>query len=309
VVGYEALRVATSLRTALLEASGTAVGARTAGSPAPGAAGDSRPEPVIEGLALAERSPGTFVSVGTSGLARRVDRFGLDRAQTRGVGQESTPAPPTAVAYLTALQAALASRATLSAGVTRSAGISSSLPSEAAGGQRAPAGFGPPAQPAPSAPARPSLLSEPATTEGELEEAGSRQPVEARGGADAAFFGLEAISQALSVAARLPSAAHMNGPIAITPPRRGIQAGSAAASRQPARGAPAEVRYAVEQPARPLDAWRSAPEDEIARMLGEQSRQPTPSSPDVSKEPDERELRRKIEKMIDEELRRYGYQP
>jgi len=65
--------------------------------------------------------------------------------------------------------------------------------------------------------------------------------------------------------------------------------------------------HAAGQSPQLVEGWRSGPEEALTRMLGEPSKQPPAAGTEPPQEQDDRELRRKIEKMIDEDLRRHGY--
>ncbi len=168
-------------------------------------------------------------------------------------------------------------------------------------------GVGPaaPSQPSPASP--PSLPVTPAGTETELEAAPASRSREGRATIDGSFFGLEAVAQTLSLAARLPSAARLTGSVAPPIPRASAQPRGAAAARQTTAQAPSEAMHAAGQSPQLVEGWRSGPEEALTRMLGEPSKQPPAAGTEPPQEQDDRELRRKIEKMIDEDLRRHGY--
>ncbi len=337
---FDALRLAASLRSALLGVSASLMGARTT-LPAESAMKPTlRPQLAQYLEATAGRGPGTFVSTGASGVSRRVDSFELSRAQrAREAFQGPTEVASFATTNLAALQAAFVSRGLIPGGAVGRAGSAPSLTIEAAGGegQKATPGTLAPASRSPLArralgqsSAAPELssreLEERAhatnagrdhsasrgvspTSERDLEAVLASLSREGRGNAEGVFFGLEAVAHALSLAARLPSAAQLNGALAPMPSRTRAPAKGTAPARQAAREGSSEVGFTAEPSRQSAEGWRSVPEESISRMLGEPSGRPTPPAQDAAVEPDDRELRRKIERIIDEDLRRYGYQP
>jgi hypothetical protein len=303
------LRLATSLRTSLLAASASMLSTRVSPSGSAGAPETSRPASLEEGVLGVEMRSGSFVRSGTSGLQRRVDRFDISReAPLTNTKIQVPPVQSFATAYLPVLQAAIASRAMLAAGVAGPGPSTFSL-ARATPGDGQPSGLDSRVSSGAASVAQAALTVSVPASERDLEASLSSMSREGRGNAEGVFFGLEAVAKALSLAASLPSAAQASSGTAVVPPRAAAQPRTTTASRQTAAGAPAEVHYTVEAPAPRAEDWRSAPEEALTRMLGDPDRAPTSKSQDSPQEPDDRELRRKIEKMIEEELRRYGYQP
>ena len=148
----------------------------------------------------------------------------------------------------------------------------------------------------------------PPSAGGELDAAVASTPLGRGAEPERVFFGLDVVAQALSLASKVPSAAALNATVVAAHPRIGRRTASAV-ERQSERKATPEAKYQVEQSPLLLEGWRSAPEEAMNKMLGEPPRQAPGPSVEPAAEPDDRELRRRIEKMIDEELRRYGYQP
>jgi len=288
------------------------VGSIETGSDESGEPSTHTPSPrgSLEGVVSpGERASGTFVRERTPALAKRVDLFDLG-----GVGEAGPVAggPQPALsrtAYLPLLLAASASRAILAAGVSAWAARASALAAELAGSERAAPGAGLPLPAGRTTMVEPSPPVSLPPLERELEAASPFRPLGRGEDTEGVFFGLEAIAQALSLAASLPSAARSQGTGALLPPRTAAQPrATAAVGRAPGTASP-EAQYAGEPSPRPQEAWRSVPEETIARMLGEASRRPTHPGEEAPQESDDRELRRKLEKIVDEELRRHGYQP
>ena len=121
------------------------------------------------------------------------------------------------------------------------------------------------------------------------------------------FFGLDAVAQTFSLAYMLPSTAVRGGAVV---PRRVVAPAASGTAKPSSRVAhEAEVRFAPPRPPEFSEPWRSQPEEAISDALADASIGSPATIGEPPHEPDDRDLRRRIEKMIDEELRRYGYQP
>lgn len=193
---------------------------------------------------------------------------------------------PLSEAYFPALLAAIAARVPLGTGTRLR--VSPSQPREA-GAQPAAARAATPGAPLLRIPALPTR-DEPAQLARETD-----------------FFGLESVAETLSIAAALHGASQLGAVVPPPPPRVASRVRDAA-PREVSKASP-EQAPEPGQASRLLEGWRSAPEEAVARVISEapaSGRQPQGAQP---QEADDRELRRKIERLIEEDLRRHGYQP
>lgn len=121
-----------------------------------------------------------------------------------------------------------------------------------------------------------------------------------------AFFGLEPVAGVLSMAASLPRAAQHRA--ASSPPRPMSVTKRDSASRRLRKSAEGRSR-GERNGSELLEGWRSEPEERADNALAENSEGGgSPSVTDLQGQ-DDRELRRRIERLIEEDLRRHGYQP
>ncbi len=127
-------------------------------------------------------------------------------------------------------------------------------------------------------------------------------------GLEGAFEGLESVAEALAVVAALPTTARLDA--TVSPPARGAMAQTKqGVARQAPKLTGADEPMEPRPGSRLLEGWKSAPEEAVARVLAEAPGQGQQRRGAEAPEPDDRELRRKIEKLVEEDLRRHGYQP
>ena len=323
---FGALSLASSVRSLLLSTAASLVGARVATYPVGRRVAALRPVPVASS---GETDPQTFARTEVPSLARTVDQLSISREPG---GWEPGPQPVALEsAYLPALQAVVASRFRLAARLAGSAASASSLAAEAAeiGRGRSPptpeiapsgqeglaAPVGPSGRAYQGKPSLPTVQAQgrvgpplgAASPEAKVEDAVLSLHVEGRRGAGSAFFGMEAVAKALSLAARVPRRAELDA--AVTPaPSTAARAKTSPAPRAETRSTGSKAEFAVEPSPGLTEAWRSAPEEAIEAILKEPSSGLSDLPRDSTEEVDDRDLRRRIERILDEELRRHGYE-
>lgn len=304
---FDVLEAASLVRRAVLGGSAGPLGARQIGGLAPGTAFVAGPPYPAGGVP--PTAPGWIATTPTSATPRAgiESTSAPEETEMRGGLAGIPPARYLETLRFPSIQAALTSIALLGASLSLPAGAAEFLPegpppsasaaSVAAGPRDIPA-RSVPAQTAPPAESRPaeSALGAPRLLEtGRLE-----------GPIVNDFFGLEAVAQAISIASRLPSTSQVGGS-AFVFPQRVVPPTRAAGRAPPARSPPAQVQLATERPAEVNERLRSASEEAISEVLADTSSRPSLGGASPH-EPDDRELRKRIERMIEEELRRYGYQ-